>query len=120
MPPDDPLTCPPIGIVRLLFLKGLEVNTISDLRRFELSLLETRFGRHGVRLYKLARGIDESPVVPDRPTQSISAEDTAMRPRNTSIGSSTTREHPGPIQAKACGSCISNSEASRPTTLPPS
>ncbi len=29
-----------------------------------------------VRLYELARGIDKSEVVPDRPTQSISAEDT--------------------------------------------
>lgn len=41
--------------------------------------LENRFGRYGVRLYELARGIDESLVVPDRPTQSISAEDTFER-----------------------------------------
>ena len=34
------------------------------------------FGRYGVRLYELARGIDESEVIPDRPTQSISVEDT--------------------------------------------
>ena len=27
-------------------------------------------------LYELARGVDENPVVPDRPTQSISVEDT--------------------------------------------
>jgi DNA polymerase IV len=31
---------------------------------------------YGVRLYELARGIDENSVVPDRPTQSISVEDT--------------------------------------------
>ena len=67
---------PGVGKVTGKKLKGLDVNTISDLRRFELPLLESRFGRHGVRLYELARGIDESPVVPDRPTQSISAEDT--------------------------------------------
>jgi DNA polymerase-4 len=29
-----------------------------------------------VRLYELARGIDETDVIPNRPTQSISAEDT--------------------------------------------
>jgi DNA polymerase-4 len=39
-------------------------------------VLERDFGRYGVRLYELARGIDENPVVPDRPTQSISVEDT--------------------------------------------
>ena len=32
-----------------------------------------------MRLYELARGIDRSEVVPDRPTQSISAEDTFER-----------------------------------------
>src|SRR6266849_8923165 len=32
-----------------------------------------------VRLYELARGVDESKVVPDRPTQSISAEDRVER-----------------------------------------
>jgi DNA polymerase-4 len=46
------------------------------LRSLELSKLEKEFGRYGVRMYELARGIDENPVVPDRPTQSISVEDT--------------------------------------------
>src|SRR6266446_5842798 len=34
------------------------------------------FGRYGVRLHELARGLDNNQVTPDRPTQSISAEDT--------------------------------------------
>ena len=42
----------------------------------DLQDLESRFGRYGVRLYELARGVDNSPVVPDRLTQSISSEDT--------------------------------------------
>ena len=57
--------------------KQLEVqNSIADLRKLELATLERRFGRYGVRLYELARGIDQSEVIPDRPTKSVSAEDT--------------------------------------------
>jgi len=67
---------PGVGKVTEEKLKQLEVQTIADLRRMDLATLEGRFGRYGVRLYELARGIDNSEVVPDRPTQSISAEDT--------------------------------------------
>jgi DNA polymerase-4 len=67
---------PGVGKVTEEKLKLLEVQTVADLRRLDLPTLEGRFGRYGVRLYELARGIDESEVVPDRPTQSISAEDT--------------------------------------------
>ena len=38
--------------------------------------LERRFGRWGRRLHELSRGIDEHPVVSERPTLQISAEDT--------------------------------------------
>jgi DNA polymerase-4 len=75
----SPLTVgrlPGVGKVTEEKLKSFDVHTIADLRRLELASLESRFGRQGVRLYELARGIDESQVVPDRPTQSISAEDT--------------------------------------------
>jgi DNA polymerase IV len=67
---------PGVGKVTEEKLKQLEVQTIADLRRMDLATLEARFGRYGLRLYELARGIDNSEVVPDRPTQSISAEDT--------------------------------------------
>src|ERR1700749_614526 len=46
------------------------------MRGLELSALEQNFGRWGLRLYELTRGIDHSPVIPDRLTKSISAEDT--------------------------------------------
>src|SRR5215471_3297772 len=67
---------PGVGKVTEEKLKHVEVQTVADLRRMDLPTLESRFGRYGVRLYELARGIDNSGVVPDRPTQSISAEDT--------------------------------------------
>lgn len=70
---------PGVGKVTEEKLKGFEVHTIADLRRLDLPTLESRFGRYGVRLYELARGVDESKVAPDRPTQSISAEDTFER-----------------------------------------
>jgi DNA polymerase-4 len=70
---------PGVGKVMEERLKAFEVRTVGDLRKIELLRLEGRFGRYGLRLYELARGIDENEVIPDRPTQSISAEDTFER-----------------------------------------
>jgi DNA polymerase IV len=70
---------PGVGKVTEEKLKDFDVQTIADLRRLDLPTLERGFGRYGVRLYELARAVDESKVVPDRPTQSISAEDTFER-----------------------------------------
>ncbi len=67
---------PGVGKVTEARLEKLGVRTVGDLRAHSLEEMEARFGRHGQRLWELARGIDENPVVPDRPTQSISAEDT--------------------------------------------
>ncbi|MGD1080515.1 MAG: DNA polymerase IV [Candidatus Sulfotelmatobacter sp.] len=67
---------PGVGKVTGEKLAKLGIHTVGDLRRLDLSALEGTFGRYGVRLHELARGIDESEVVPDRPTQSISVEDT--------------------------------------------
>jgi len=67
---------PGVGKVNEEKLAKLGIKTVGELRRLELARLEQEFGRYGVRLYELARGIDENPVVPDRPTKSISVEDT--------------------------------------------
>lgn len=67
---------PGVGKVTEEKLGKLGIKTASDLRGLDLSALEHEFGRYGLRLHELARGIDESPVVPDRPTKSISVEDT--------------------------------------------
>jgi DNA polymerase IV len=67
---------PGVGKVTSEKLGKLGIQTVRDLRGVDLPALEQYFGRYGRRLYELARGIDESEVVPDRPTQSISVEDT--------------------------------------------
>ena len=67
---------PGVGKVNEDRLAKLGVKTVRELRSLELSKLEKEFGRYGVRMYELSRGIDENPVVSDRPTQSISVEDT--------------------------------------------
>jgi DNA polymerase IV len=70
---------PGVGKVTAEKLANLQIYTVGELQGLELSTLEQHFGRYGVRLHELARGIDESPVVADRPTQSISVEDTFER-----------------------------------------
>jgi DNA polymerase IV len=67
---------PGVGKVTEEKLGKLGIKTVSELRGLELAKLEQEFGRYGVRLYELARSIDENQVVSDRPTKSISVEDT--------------------------------------------
>src|SRR5690606_31640714 len=57
-------------------LARLGVATVGDLRVLTLDELQLRFGTFGGALYRRARGIDERPVQPNQPVQSISAEDT--------------------------------------------
>lgn len=67
---------PGVGKVTEKRLEEFGIRTVADLREKPLPDLESHFGRYGHRLYQLARGIDHSAVVPDRPTKSISVEDT--------------------------------------------
>jgi DNA polymerase IV len=67
---------PGVGKVTENRMKAVGIATVGDLYRLELSDLEQHFGSYGVRLYQLARGIDHNPVVANRVSKSISAEDT--------------------------------------------
>src|SRR3546814_4956598 len=60
-------------------LADLGIATVGDLRGFAAEELQLRFGSFGRRLHLRAQGIDERPVQPDQPVQSISAEDTFER-----------------------------------------
>src|SRR5436189_5547748 len=70
---------PGVGKVTEEKLEKLGIKTVSSLRGLDLPMLEGHFGRYGMRLYELSRGIDNNQVVPDRPTTSISADDTFER-----------------------------------------
>jgi DNA polymerase-4 len=67
---------PGVGKVTEARLFEAGVRTVGDLRGLRWETLDEMFGRYGRRLYELARGTDDSPVVPNRPTKSVSAEDT--------------------------------------------
>jgi DNA polymerase IV len=67
---------PGVGKVTARRLAEMSIRTVGDIRAVDLAALQQRFGRYGMRLHELARGIDNNPVEPNRPTQSISAEDT--------------------------------------------
>jgi DNA polymerase IV len=68
-----------VGKVMDAKLGALGIRTVGELAQINVAELESRFGRYGRRLSELAHGIDDSTVKPDRPTQSISAEDTFER-----------------------------------------
>jgi DNA polymerase-4 len=67
---------PGVGGVTNQRLESLGIRTVGDLRHVPVEQLEQNFGRYGRRLHELSQGIDTHTVEPDRPTQSISAEDT--------------------------------------------
>jgi DNA polymerase IV len=57
-------------------LQELGVKTCGELQRFLRSELVDLFGKFGLELYDLCRGIDHRPVEPDRPRKSLSTEET--------------------------------------------
>jgi DNA polymerase IV len=70
---------PGVGKVTGEKLATLELRTVGHLKKLDSQVLEQHFGRYGLRLHELAQGVDNSEVVPDRPTRSISVEDTLER-----------------------------------------
>jgi DNA polymerase-4 len=57
-------------------LEELGVKTCGELQRFSRADLVELFGKFGIELYELCRGIDYRPVEPDRPRKSLSTEET--------------------------------------------
>ena len=67
---------PGVGAVMAEKLAALAIRTVGELRAVPTPLLVHRFGRWGLRLAELARGIDDDPVHASRIRQSVSSEDT--------------------------------------------
>ena len=65
-----------VGPVMLRELESLGLQNVGDLRKIERSFLESRFGKAGAQLFKLARGEDARSVIPGRELKSIGHEDT--------------------------------------------
>ncbi|MCF7731551.1 MAG: DNA polymerase IV [Akkermansiaceae bacterium] len=55
-------------------LAALGVATCAELQHFDQIELSRRFGKWGLELWELCRGIDERPVTPDRTRKSLSSE----------------------------------------------
>jgi DNA polymerase-4 len=52
------------------------IATFGDLQRLSLEQVASKLGPHGADLWRLARGEDDRPVVPDRESKSVGAEET--------------------------------------------
>jgi DNA polymerase IV len=65
-----------IGEKTELKLAELGVRSCGELQRFSRAELVDLFGRFGLELYDLCRGIDHRTVEPDRPRKSLSTEET--------------------------------------------
>ena len=57
-------------------LASLVVETCADLQAFDRIELARRFGKWGIELWQLCRGVDERPVTPERTRKSVSSETT--------------------------------------------
>ena len=57
-------------------LESLGIKSCAELQRFSRAELQELFGKFGIELYDLCRGIDHRPIEPDRERKSLSTEET--------------------------------------------
>ncbi|MBU3954172.1 MAG: DNA polymerase IV [Proteobacteria bacterium] len=67
---------PGVGKQAAKQMELLQIRTLGDVRKFDTSLLNRKFGKMGARLYQLAYGIDETCVETEHIRKSISSETT--------------------------------------------
>ena len=67
-----------VGKVTERKLQNIGLHTIGELRRLSLFQLKNIFGKFGIRVYQLCRGIDDRLIISKRETKSISSETTFL------------------------------------------
>ena len=68
-----------VGPVTARKMRALGIETGADLRAQALPFLIRHFGKAGPHYHAIARGLDDRPVVTDRPRKSLGAENTFSR-----------------------------------------
>ncbi len=89
---------PGVGRHALQILNDCGIYTLGQVRQFSIDHLVRRMGKFGYRLAALARGRDDSPVIPESEAKSISSETTLAqdtRDRDTLAGH--LLEHAGKV-----------------------
>jgi DNA polymerase-4 len=103
-----------VGPATAAKMQGFGIETGADLKAKSLSFLQQHFGKSGSWYYRTARGIDESPVKPDRPRKSVGAEDTFVA---DIFELDAARAELMPLIAKVWRHCETNGLRGRTVTL---
>ncbi|MBX6741874.1 MAG: DNA polymerase IV [Acetobacteraceae bacterium] len=72
-----------VGPVTAARMEQLGIRTGQDLREKSLAFLQQHFGKAGAHFHAIARGVDDRPVVPNRPRKSAGSETTYPRDLGT-------------------------------------
>jgi len=67
---------PGVGTQAMKRMASLRIETLGDIQKFDHNLLNQKFGKMGIRLYQLSRGIDDTPIETRSVRKSISSETT--------------------------------------------
>lgn len=95
-------------------MAALGIHTGLDLKRCDLPFLQNHFGKFGLYLHNVARGIDDRPVRADRVRKSVGAE----RTFSTDLHAfAEATEALGPIADKVAGVCQGRALRGRTVTL---
>ena len=103
-----------VGPATAARMHRLQIETGADLRDKPLTFLKEHFGKAGAWYYKIARGIDDRPVQPDRPRKSIGAEDTFAA---DIFELEVAKQELVLLAGKVWGSCESRGVSGRTVTL---